>query len=72
MKKAGLKTLDVAALWRGLTRPDPSGTDRVVRGGSWNATVSQIRVTRRKGAAVDAFSNDYGFRCAGEPAPAGP
>ena len=49
-----------------------TGTDRVVRGGSWNATVSQIRVTRRKGAAVDAFSNDYGFRCAGEPAPAGP
>ena len=30
MKKAGLKSLDFAALWRGLTRPDPSGTDRVV------------------------------------------
>ena len=30
MKKAGLKSLDFAALWRGLTRPDPAGTDRVV------------------------------------------
>ena len=30
MKKAGLKSLDFAALWRGLIRPDPAGTDRVV------------------------------------------
>ncbi|ABL70108.1 MULTISPECIES: cell division protein FtsX [Paracoccus] len=30
MKKADLKSLDLAALWRGLTRPDPAGTDRVV------------------------------------------
>ena len=25
MKKADLKSLDLAALWRGLTRPDPAG-----------------------------------------------
>lgn len=30
MKKANLKSLDLAALWRGLTRPDPAGHDRVV------------------------------------------
>ncbi|WP_347267159.1 cell division protein FtsX [Paracoccus sp. (in: a-proteobacteria)] len=30
MKKPDLKSLDLAALWRGLTRPDPAGTDRVV------------------------------------------
>ncbi|MCJ1901116.1 MULTISPECIES: cell division protein FtsX [Paracoccus] len=30
MKKADLKSLDLATLWRGLTRPDPAGTDRVV------------------------------------------
>ncbi|RQP06717.1 MAG: cell division protein FtsX [Paracoccus sp. BP8] len=30
MKKAELKSLDLATLWRGLTRPDPAGTDRVV------------------------------------------
>lgn len=30
MKKTELKSLDLAALWRGLTRPDPAGTDRVV------------------------------------------
>ncbi|WP_018000034.1 FtsX-like permease family protein [Paracoccus sp. N5] len=30
MKKADLKSLDLAALWRGLTRPDPAGHDRVV------------------------------------------
>ncbi|QRZ12316.1 cell division protein FtsX [Paracoccus methylovorus] len=30
MKKADLKSLDLSTLWRGLTRPDPAGTDRVV------------------------------------------
>ena len=30
MKKPDLKSLDLAALWRGLTRPDPAGHDRVV------------------------------------------
>lgn len=30
MKKAELKSLDLTTLWRGLTRPDPAGTDRVV------------------------------------------
>lgn len=30
MKKSDLKSLDLAALWRGLTRPDPAGHDRVV------------------------------------------
>ncbi|MFO1139798.1 MAG: cell division protein FtsX [Paracoccus sp. (in: a-proteobacteria)] len=30
MKKPDLKSLDLATLWRGLTRPDPAGTDRVV------------------------------------------
>lgn len=30
MKKPDLKSLDLAALWRGLTGPDVSGTDRVV------------------------------------------
>jgi len=30
VKKAELKSLDLATLWRGLTRPDPAGTDRVV------------------------------------------
>jgi len=30
VKKADLKSLDLATLWRGLTRPDPAGTDRVV------------------------------------------
>ena len=30
MKKPDLKSLDLAALWRGLTQPDAAGTDRVV------------------------------------------
>ncbi|MFC3526933.1 cell division protein FtsX [Paracoccus mangrovi] len=30
MKKPDLKSLDLAALWRGLTRPDTAGADRVV------------------------------------------
>ncbi|MTH35394.1 cell division protein FtsX [Paracoccus limosus] len=30
MKKPDLKSLDLAALWRGLTQPDGAGTDRVV------------------------------------------
>ncbi|SMO79678.1 cell division protein FtsX [Paracoccus laeviglucosivorans] len=30
MKRPDLKSLDFAALWRGLTRPDVAGTDRVV------------------------------------------
>lgn len=30
MKKPDLKSLDIAALWRGLTRPDTAGADRVV------------------------------------------
>ena len=30
MKRSDLKSLDLAALWRGLVRPDASGTDRVV------------------------------------------
>jgi cell division transport system permease protein len=30
VKKPDLKSLDLAALWRGLTRPDPAGYDRVV------------------------------------------
>lgn len=30
MKKPDLKSIDLAALWRGLTRPDPAGHDRVV------------------------------------------
>ena len=30
MKKTDLKSLDLGALWRGLTRPDATGADRVV------------------------------------------
>lgn len=30
MKKADLKSLDLSALWRGLTKPENSGADRVV------------------------------------------
>lgn len=30
MKKPDLKSLDLAALWRGMTQPDAAGTDRVV------------------------------------------
>lgn len=30
MKRPDLKSLDLAALWRGLTQPDSAGTDRVV------------------------------------------
>ncbi|MTH78963.1 cell division protein FtsX [Paracoccus aestuariivivens] len=30
MKRGELRSLDIAALWRGLSRPDPTGIDRVV------------------------------------------
>lgn len=30
MKRPDLKSIDLAALWRGLTQPDPSGVDRIV------------------------------------------
>jgi len=45
-----------------------SGTQRVVRGGSWHLTERSVRVTDRNRASPNLYSHDVGFRCV-SPAP---
>lgn len=49
MKRNELKTLDLAALWRGVSRPDPMGADRVVPPTGYTAQLTVFS------AAVMAF-----------------
>jgi len=40
------------------------GLERVVRGGSWNSSASDLRVTKRSSAFQEEGSIQIGFRCA--------
>lgn len=49
----------------GVAPRGPSqGTLRVIRGGSFQSTPDQLRVTARRGMAPDTAAGDVGFRCA--------
>ena len=39
-----------------------SGSDRVLRGGSWSSNAKYCRMSRRNSSTPDNRSNDYGFR----------
>ena len=43
-----------------------SGDERVLRGGSWDADASTVRVSMRFKFPPDSFQNFIGFRCGGE------
>jgi formylglycine-generating enzyme required for sulfatase activity len=47
----------------------PSGTQRVLRGGSWYAVPSSLRASRRHHMRPDYGAQDFGFRCVRDTAP---
>lgn len=50
-------------------RGPPQGTERVLRGGSWNSSVLRLRVSARFSADPAATLPNAGFRCARDTAP---
>jgi formylglycine-generating enzyme required for sulfatase activity len=44
-----------------------TGTDRVLRGGSWRSYVFYLRSAHRFVSKPDNRNSDYGFRCARSP-----
>jgi formylglycine-generating enzyme required for sulfatase activity len=44
----------------------PRGQYRVLRGGSWDVTANDVRVSARSGNTPTSTGNTVGFRCAGE------
>jgi len=50
--------------------PGPAtGTDKVIRGGSWGSDDYLLRVANRNGNYPDNRSPEFGFRCGSSPAP---
>jgi formylglycine-generating enzyme required for sulfatase activity len=44
-----------------------TGTQKILRGGGWDGTRSQIAVWRRNNVAPTYMSDDAGIRCAADP-----